>query len=344
MEFKVQEIAEMLKGTVQGNEGQIVSKLTKIEDGEKNGLTFLFNPKYIHHLQNTEASAVVISKDLLPKEHIDKTLIIVPDAYKSFVKLLELYDTILKSNVNYVVNEKAEIHHSVVLNNNIAIGAFVVIEENVEIGKNVQIYSNVFIGKNSSIADGTIIYSGVNIYSDTKIGKNCVIHSGVVIGSDGFGFMPNEKGEFKKIPQTGNVVIGNDVEIGSNSTIDRATLGSTIIKNGVKLDNQIQIGHNVEIKENTVIASQTGIAGSTKIGGNVIIGGQVGIAGHLIIPDGIQIQAKSGVNSSPKKEVKQLYGSPAFQANEYKKAYVYFRKLPQIVKKIEELEKKLSKE
>jgi UDP-3-O-[3-hydroxymyristoyl] glucosamine N-acyltransferase len=343
MKFRLQQIAEMLEGRLLGDAEIEVSKLIKIDENDKSGLTFLFSPAYLHHLELTNASAIVISEHLLPKEKTNKNLIVVADAYASFVRLLGIYDELLKSNRKIEINKNSEIHESVKINKNVSVGAFVVIEENVVLSESVHIYPNVFIGKNSTIGKGTIIHPGVVLYSDSIIGENCVIHSGVVIGSDGFGFAPNEKGEFKKIPQLGNVIIEDEVEIGANSTIDRATLGSTIIRKGVKLDNQIQIAHNVEINKNTVIASQSGIAGSTKIGENVIIGGQVGIAGHLSIPNGVKIQAKSGVNSSPKKGVTQLYGSPAFEATEYRKAYIYFKKFPQLAKKIEELEKAMSK-
>ena len=342
MKFRLGEIAHLLGGKLEGDAEQTVSKLTKIEEGEEQGLTFLFNPAYISHLYSTEATAVVISQSLLPNEKINKNLIVVEDAYQSFVKLLDIYNDLIKNNGKQGIHPKSEIHETVSIGKELYVGPFVVIEENVQLGESVQIHANSFVGKNSIIGKGTIINAGVIINSDSIIGENCVIHSGVVIGSDGFGFVPNEKGVFQKVPQIGNVVIEDHVEIGANSTIDRATLGSTIIRKGVKLDNQIQIAHNVEIGENTVIASQSGIAGSTKVGKNVVIGGQVGVAGHLTIPNGVQIQAQSGINSSPKKESAQLYGSPAFEANEYRKAYVVFKNLPQLSKKIDEIEKKLS--
>ncbi len=343
MKFEVKQIASLLDGTIIGDDSKIIYKLNRIEDGEEGGITFLFNAKYAKYINSTKASVVVISEDLLPSnEIINTTIIKVKDAYISFLKTLEIYENLTKNNSKKGIHQKSDIHESVDIKPNTYIGAFVVIDENVVIEDNVKIYPNTFIGSNSYIGEGTIIYSGVNIYNKTKIGKNCVIHSGTVIGSDGFGFIPNENGVFIKVPQTGNVVLEDNVEIGSNSTIDRATLGSTLIKSGVKLDNQIQVGHNVQISENSVIASQSGIAGSTKIGKNVIIGGQVGVSGHLNIPDGTQIQAQSGVNSSPKEGITKLYGSPAIDASNYKKSYIIFKKLPQIAKIIADLEKKLS--
>jgi UDP-3-O-[3-hydroxymyristoyl] glucosamine N-acyltransferase len=287
MKFKAQQIADILEGDVIGNPEEEVSKLSKIEEGEKGSLTFLSNPKYNAYLYTTNASVAIVNRSLVLEKEVKITLIKVDDAYKSFSKLLEFY--------NEVKNNKSGreqpnfIAASSEIGENEYIGAFVYIGENVKIGNNVKIYPNTSIGDNSVIGDNTVIFSGVNIYSDTKIGENCKVHSGAVIGADGFGFAPNENGAFKAIPQIGNVIIEDNVDIGAACTIDRATLGATIIRKGVKLDNQIQIAHNVEIGENTVIASQTGVAGSTKIGQNCMIGGQVGIAGHLKIGDNVKI-------------------------------------------------------
>ena len=272
MKFTAQQIADILEGEVVGNPDEEVSKLSKIEEGEKGSLTFLSNPKYNPFLYTTNASIAIVDKTFQPEKQIATTLIKVENAYKSFSKLLEFYNEVKNNKVGreqpYFIGDSSKIGE------NEYIGAFTYVGENVTIGNNVKIYPNSYIGDNSIIGDNTVIFAGVKIYSETKIGKNCKIHSGAIIGSDGFGFAPDEKGEFKAIPQIGNVIIEDNVDIGATSTIDRATLGSTIIRKGVKLDNQIQIAHNVEIGKNTVIAAQTGIAGSTRIGKNCIIGGK----------------------------------------------------------------------
>jgi UDP-3-O-[3-hydroxymyristoyl] glucosamine N-acyltransferase len=338
MKFKAQQIADILEGDVIGNPEEEVSKLSKIEEGEKGSLTFLSNPKYNAYLYTTNASVAIVNRSLVLEKEVKITLIKVDDAYKSFSKLLEFY--------NEVKNNKSGreqpnfIAASSEIGENEYIGAFVYIGENVKIGNNVKIYPNTSIGDNSVIGDNTVIFSGVNIYSDTKIGENCKVHSGAVIGADGFGFAPNENGAFKAIPQIGNVIIEDNVDIGAACTIDRATLGATIIRKGVKLDNQIQIAHNVEIGENTVIASQTGVAGSTKIGQNCMIGGQVGIAGHLKIGDNVKILGQTGVTKSLG-DNQMVYGTPAINARDFNKSYVYFKNLPKVVSKINQLEKDL---
>jgi UDP-3-O-[3-hydroxymyristoyl] glucosamine N-acyltransferase len=338
MKFKAQQIADILEGDVIGNPEEEVSKLSKIEEGEKGSLTFLSNPKYNAYLYTTNASVAIVNRSLVLEKEVKITLIKVDDAYKSFSKLLEFY--------NEVKNNKSGreqpnfIAASSEIGENEYIGAFVYIGENVKIGNNVKIYPNTSIGDNSVIGDNTVIFSGVNIYSDTKIGENCKVHSGAVIGADGFGFAPNENGAFKAIPQIGNVIIEDNVDIGAACTIDRATLGATIIRKGVKLDNQIQIAHNVEIGENTVIASQTGVAGSTKIGQNCMIGGQVGIAGHLKIGDNVKILGQTGVTKSLG-DNQMVHGTPAINARDFNKSYVYFKNLPKVVSKINQLEKDL---
>jgi UDP-3-O-[3-hydroxymyristoyl] glucosamine N-acyltransferase len=338
MKFKAQQIADILEGDVIGNPEEEVSKLSKIEEGEKGSLTFLSNPKYNAYLYTTNASVVIVNRSLVLEKEVKTTLIKVDDAYKSFSKLLEFY--------NEVKNNKSGreqpnfIAASSEIGENEYIGAFVYIGENVKIGNNVKIYPNTSIGDNSVIGDNTVIFSGVNIYSDTKIGENCKVHSGAVIGADGFGFAPNENGAFKAIPQIGNVIIEDNVDIGAACTIDRATLGATIIRKGVKLDNQIQIAHNVEIGENTVIASQTGVAGSTKIGQNCMIGGQVGIAGHLKIGDNVKILGQTGVTKNLR-DNQMVHGTPAINARDFNKSYVYFKNLPKVVSKINQLEKDL---
>lgn len=336
MKFKAQQIADILEGEVVGNPNEEVSKLSKIEEGEKGSLTFLSNPKYQPFIYTTNASLVIVDKSFQPEKDINATLIKVDDAYKAFSTLLEFYNQV-KNNKSgrehpHFISDSAEIGEGEY------VGAFSYIGENVRIGKNVKIYPNCFIGDNTTIGDHSTIYAGVKIYSDSQIGNHCTIHSGTTIGSDGFGFAPNEKGEFQAIPQTGNVVIEDHVDVGAGCTIDRATLGSTLIKKGVKLDNQIQIAHNVEIGQNTVIAAQTGIAGSTKVGANCMIGGQVGIIGHLNIGDGVKIQAQSGITKNLKSgDVVQ--GTPAFGYGDFNKSYVYFRNLPKIVESVNKIEK-----
>jgi len=339
MKFSAKQIAELLNGNVEGDPGIEVSKLSKIEEGNAGTLSFLANPKYTQYIYTTTASIVIVSKDFIAEQPISATLIRVDDAYKAFAKLLELYNEILRNKVG--ISAQAFIAKSAFLGKNVYIGEFAYIGENVEIADNVKIYPQAYIGDNCTIGENTSIFPGVKIYSDNVIGKACTLHSGVVIGADGFGFTPNVENHYMKVSQIGNVVIEDNVEIGANTTIDRATLGSTIIRKGVKLDNLIQIAHNVEIGENTVIISQTGIAGSTKVGKNCMIGGQVGIIGHLKIADNVKIAAQSGIGSNIDEEGAIVQGSPAYKVKDYQKSYIYFRKLPSIVERLEALEKKL---
>ena len=339
MKFTAKQISEILSGEVHGNPSQEVFKLSKIEEGEKGSLTFLANPKYHSYLYTTKASIAIVNKGFIPEKEIETTLIKVDDAYKAFTKLLEYYNEIKLDKSG--IEEPNYIDKTVKYGDNIYIGAFAYLGQNVIIGDNVKIYPNVFLGDNVTIGNETTIFSGARIYSESVIGENCTIHSAVIIGSDGFGFVPNEKGEYNKVPQIGNVIIEDHVDIGSGTTIDRATLGSTIIRKGVKLDNQIQIAHNVEIDKNTVIAAQTGIAGSTKIGKNCRIGGQVGIVGHINIGDNVKIQAQSGIGRSIK-DNEAVQGSPALQYSDYNKSYVHFKNLPVLVKRIDELEKTIN--
>jgi UDP-3-O-[3-hydroxymyristoyl] glucosamine N-acyltransferase len=336
MKFTAEQIAGILEGEVIGNPNAQVYKLSKIEEGTEGSLTFLANPKYINYIYSTKATITIVSNTFVAEQEITTTLIKVEDAYKSFSKLLEYYNQVklMKSGIE----QPSMISENVTYGEGLYLGSFCYIGKNVKIGDNVKIYPNSFIGDNVTIGNNCIFFAGVRIYSETEIGNNCTIHSGTIIGSDGFGFAPQEDGTFKKVPQIGNVIIENDVEIGANTTIDRATLGSTFIRNGVKLDNHIQVAHNVEIDENTVIAAQTGIAGSTKIGKNCMIGGQVGIAGHLIIGNGVKVQAQSGIGKNlPDNEVVQ--GSPAFGYGDFAKSYVHFKNLPKIVSEINELKK-----
>lgn len=341
MEFTALEIASILEGRVEGNPEVKVSTLSKIEEGSTGSISFLSNLKYENYIYTTQASIVIVGEGFVPEKTVKPTLIIVKDAYKAFAKLLGYYNKM--RNQKSGIEPNAFIHESVQVGENVYIGGFTYVSENAVIGNNVVIYPNCYVGDNVVVGDGSIVYSGVQLCSETKIGKDCIIHSNTVIGADGFGFSPSPTGAMEKVPQIGNVVIEDNVEIGAACTIDRATLGSTIIRSGVKLDNQIQIAHNVEIKENTVIASQTGVAGSTKIGKNCIIGGQVGIVGHLKIGDFVQIQAQSGINNNIP-DYGKFYGSPAMEASDFRKSYVHFRNFPSIVKRLEELEREIKQQ
>ena len=339
MKFTAKQIADILEGEIVGNPEAEVSKLSKIEEGTNGSLTFLSNPKYNPYIYSTKASIAIVNKSFELEKNIETTLIKVEDAYKSFSKLLEFYNEV-KNNKQGIENP-CFIAESASIGENEYIGAFTYIGENVVLGNNVKIYPNSYVGDNTKIGDNTTIFAGVKIYSETEIGVNCKIHSGTVIGADGFGFAPTETGEYKAVPQIGNVIIKDNVDIGSNSTIDRATLGSTIIRKGVKLDNQIQIAHNVEVGRNTVIASQTGIAGSTKVGESCIIGGQVGFAGHLLIGNNVKIQGQSGITKSIK-DNDVVQGTPAFGYSDYNKSYVHFKNLPKLASKVHQIEKELN--
>jgi UDP-3-O-[3-hydroxymyristoyl] glucosamine N-acyltransferase len=341
MKFTAAQIAGILNGTVDGDENIAVSKLAKIEEGSKGSLTFLANPKYTHYIYSTQASITIVNNDFVASSDLSTTLIRVENAYKAFSQLLEYYNQV-KMNKTGIENP-VFISESAKYGENLYLGAFSYIGENVKIGDNVKIYPNVYIGDNVTVGNNTVLFTGAKLYSETVVGKSCVINSGVVIGADGFGFTPNEEGEYHKVPQTGNVILEDNVDVGPGTTIDRATLGSTLIKKGVKLDNQIQIAHNVTIGENTVIAAQTGIAGSTKIGKNCIIGGQVGIAGHITIGNNVKIQAQSGIGRNVKDD-ETLQGSPALNYGDFNKSYVYFKNLPKIMDRFNIVEKKLDNE
>ncbi len=339
MKFTASKIAGILEGDIVGNSEVEVSKLSKIEEGTEGSLTFLANPKYKSYIYTTKASITIVNRTFEAENPITTTLIKVDDAYKSFSKLLEYYNMV-KLNKNGI-EQPSFIATSSSHGKDVYIGAFSYIGENVRLGNNVKIFPNSYIGDNVTIGDNTVLFAGAKVYSDCIIGNHCVINSGAIIGADGFGFAPNENGEFTKVPQTGNVIIEDYVDIGAATTIDRATLGSTIIRKGVKLDNQIQIAHNVEIGKNTVIAAQTGIAGSTKIGENCMIGGQVGIVGHITIGNNVKIQAQSGIGRNIK-DNEVLQGSPAFSYVDFNKSYVYFKNLPKIVKEITDIDKKVN--
>jgi len=337
MIFTASQIAGILEGDVEGNPEIAVHKLAKIEEGEKGALTFLANPKYTSFIYTTKASITIVNRDFVPDHHLETTLIKVDDAYKSFSKLLEYYNQVKNNKVG--IEEPVFSADSATYGKDFYLGAFSYLGNNVKIGDNVKIYPNVYIGDNVTIGNNVVIFAGAKIYSETLIGNNCVVHSGVVLGADGFGFAPSENGEYIAVPQIGNVVLEDNVDIGAGTTIDRATLGSTILRKGVKLDNQIQIAHNVEIGEHTVIAAQTGIAGSTKIGKYCKIGGQVGIVGHIIIGDRVKIQAQSGIGRNVKDD-EILQGSPALNYGDYNKSYVHFKNLPKIINRLEHIEKK----
>lgn len=338
MKFTAEQIAGILNGEVVGNPNAEVSKLAKIEEGIPGSLTFLSNPKYQNYIYTTQATVTIVNKNFEPENPITTTLIKVDDPYQAFSKLLEYYNQVklMKSGIE----QPSVISEGVTYGDDLYLGSFCYVGKNVKIGNNVKIYPNTFIGDNVVIGDNCVFFAGVRVYSETEIGNNCVIHSGTIVASDGFGFAPHEDGTYSKIPQIGNVILEDDVEIGACTTIDRATMGSTIIRKGAKLDNQIQIAHNVEVGENTVIAAQTGIAGSTKIGKNCMIGGQVGVAGHITIGDNVRIQAQSGIGKSLK-DGEVVQGSPAFTYGDFSKSYVHFRNLPKIVSDLDALKKKL---
>ena len=340
MEFSVQQIADLIEGVVEGNKDAAVYSLSKIEEGKQGTLSFLSNPQYTSHIYKTQATAVIVSKDFIAEKNINTTLIRVDDAYQSFGKLLEIFN---QFKTNYTgIDSSAYVDETAKFGDNVFVGAFAHIGKDTTIGKGTKIHPQCYIGDNVSIGDNCILHAGVRIFNDCIVGNKCTFQANSIIGSDGFGFAPNSDGEYHKLTQIGNVVVEDNVEIGANTTIDRATLGSSVIRKGVKLDNLIQIAHNVEIGENTVIAAQTGIAGSTKIGKNCMIGGQVGIVGHLIIADEVKIAAQSGISSSIKEKGAIIQGSPAFNIGDYKRSYVFFKKLPELYKRILKLEKELT--
>ena len=338
MKFTANQIADLLGGEIVGDENTVVFKLSKIEEGTPGSLTVLSNPKYTPYIYSTNASIAIVNQDFTPEKDISTTLIKVPNAYSAFSTLLEYYNQIKSSKSG--IESPVFISDSAHIGTDVYVGAFTHIGANVSVGNNVKIYPNTYIGDNVTIGDNTTLCAGVKIYSDCEIGQHCTIEAGVIIGADGFGFSPNESGVYQKVPQIGNVIIQDHVDIGAGTTIDRATLGSTLIKTGVKLDNQIQVAHNVTIGENTVIAAQTGIAGSTKIGAHCQIGGQVGIVGHITIGNNVKIQAQSGISKNVPDNA-TLQGTPAFGYGEYYKSYVHFKNLPQLAKTLDELKKEI---
>lgn len=339
MEFSLGQIAQLLNGVLEGDANLKVNKLSNIEEGTPGSISFLSNPKYEPFIYTTKATAVIVKNDFVARQQVSANIIKVDDPYLSFTALLETYQKLFSFRKSGI-ESPSFISPSAKTGENIYLGAFAYLGENVVIGNNVKIYPNVYIGDGVRIGDNTIIYAGVKIYHGVTIGAHCVVQSGAVIGSDGFGFAPQPDGTYKTIPQVGNVVIEDHVDIGANTVVDRATFESTIIRKGVKLDNLIQIAHNVEIGENTVIAAQTGISGSTKVGKSSIIAGQVGIVGHIKIAEKTTIGAQAGIGKNTVSGRTYL-GSPGYEISEYMKSYVVFKKLPELMKRINELEQKI---
>ena len=335
MQFTATQIAALLNGQIEGDATISVTKLAKIEEGVPGSISFLSNPAYTQYLYRTQASIVIINKEYVLTAPVTATLIRVDKAEDAFSKLLEMYNEVKLNKKG--ISKLCFIADSATIGNDIYAGEFAFVGENATIGNNVKIYPQVYIGDNAVIGDNTTLFSGVKIYSETQIGKNCIIHSGTVIGSDGFRFNPES--DNKKVPQIGNVLIEDDVEIGANCAIDRATLGSTILRKGVKFDNLIHIAHNVEIGENTYFAAHGVVAGSTKIGKNCMFSGQVGIVGHLNVADNTIITAQSGISKSITKKGEVFMGSPAFDANKYRKSYIHFRNLDNLVQRVDKIEK-----
>ncbi len=341
MEFTAKAIAEFLQGEVVGNPEVKVNNVAKIEEATPGTLAFLSNPKYNKYLYTTEASIVLINLDMELEKEVSTTLIKVENAYESFAKLLELAEQ--ARPVKQGISELAFIEKSAKIGDGVYIAPFVYIGENVVIEDNVKLFPHVFIDDNVTVKKNTTLNSGVKVYHECKIGENCIIHAGAVIGSDGFGFAPDENNVYRKIPQLGNVIIEDNVEVGSNTTIDRATMGSTIIKKGVKLDNLNQIGHNVQIGENTVIAAQSGVAGTTKVGKNCQFGGQSGLAPHIQIADGVKVTPQAGIPNSIKQPGSIVMGTPAFNIREFQKSFIVYKQLPDLFKRVKELENEIKR-
>lgn len=335
MVFTAEQIASILKGKIEGDAQAQVSKLAKIEEGVPGSISFLANPLYTHHAFTSNASIIIVNEDFVATEPVKATLIRVPNAGAAFAQLLEMYNQVKLNKSG--ISKMSFIDETATVGDNVYVGEFAVVGANVKIGKNVKIYPQVFIGDNCEIGDNTTLFAGVKLYSESIVGKNCILHSGTVIGSDGFRFNPENN--HQKVPQIGNVIIEDDVEIGANCTIDRATLGSTILRKGVKFDNLIHIAHNVEVGENTYMAAACVVAGSTKIGKNCMFSGQVGIVGHIQVADNTIITAQSGISKTINKAGEIYMGSPAFEASKYRKAFVHFRNLDQLSLKIQALDK-----
>ena len=339
MEFTAQQIADFLGGEIQGDPSVKVSDFSKIEEGKPGTLSFLSNPKYIQYIYDSQASVILVNKDFQPERKVQSTLILVDDAYQSLARLLTMVDQAKPKKTG--ISTLAYISESAVIGENAYIAPFVYIGDHVTIGKNVSLHPHCCLEDGAKLGENVILFSGVKIYYNCVIGNNCTLHSGSVIGSDGFGFAPTEDGSYKKIPQMGNVVLEDNIEIGANTVVDRATLGSTIVRQGVKIDNLVQIAHNVEVGTNTVIAAQTGISGSTKLGKQCVLAGQVGIAGHLHIADGTIFGAQSGVPNNIKKPNQVFQGYPAVPVMTFHRASVVYKNLPELQKTVSALEKKI---
>ena len=337
MQFPAAQIALIVNGKIEGDPNSTVNSFGKIEEAIEGQLSFLANPKYEDYLYSTKASVIIVNENFEAKQPVNATLIRVPDAYTAFATLLSKYQEIKQQQLSGI-QHPVYMAPTVSYGKNVFIGAFAYLGENVVVGNNTKIYPNVYVGDNVTLGENSILHPGVKIYHDCKVGNNVIIHAGTVIGSDGFGFAPQADGSFIKVPQIGNVVIEDNVEIGSNTTIDRATIGSTLIKSGAKLDNLIQIAHNVEVGNSTVIAAQAGISGSTKIGNGVMIGGQAGLAGHLHVADGSKINAQAGLGKSLKTPNTAVTGSPAYEYNKAIRSQSMARNLPELEKRVKELE------
>lgn len=337
MNFTAAVIAEFLKGEVEGNPETSVNDISKIEEGKPGTLSFLANPKYEKFIYETTSSIVIVNADFKPQKEIGATLIRVNNAYESFAALLRLYEQSKPRKSG--TSKMASISETALLGKDLYVGEFTVISENASIGDGVQLYPQVYIGDNVKIGEGSVLHPGVKVYEGCEIGSHCVIHAGAIIGGDGFGFAPNQDNNYEKVPQVGKVIIEDHVEIGANTTVDRATMGATVLRKGVKLDNLVMIAHNVEVGENTVIAAQSGISGSTKVGENCMFGGQVGLIGHINIASGVKIAAQSGITKDIKHEGIVVQGSPAFEFGPYQRSYLLFRNLPKLREQINELER-----
>ncbi|MCB8964914.1 MAG: UDP-3-O-(3-hydroxymyristoyl)glucosamine N-acyltransferase [Bacteroidales bacterium] len=337
MEFTAQIIAGFLGGTVEGDPNTKVHTIAKIEEGFTGALSFLANPKYTPYIYSTQSSIVLVNTDFVAEQPVAATLVRVNNAYEAFASLLDLYAQ--SKPLPTGIEEPSFIHSSAKLGANVYVGAFSYIAENAVIGENVKIYPQVYIGNKVKIGDNTTLYPGTIVYEECVIGNNCIIHAGAIIGADGFGFASQEDTNYKKIPQIGNVIIEDYVEIGANATVDRATMGSTILRKGVKIDDHVHIAHNVEIGENTVMAAQGGVAGSTKVGKNCMFGGQVGISPHIKIADGVKVGAQAGISGDVRKPGAILLGSPAYEIGRQRRSMIVYKNLPDLVAKVTELEK-----
>jgi UDP-3-O-[3-hydroxymyristoyl] glucosamine N-acyltransferase len=338
MNFTASVIAEFLKGSVEGNPEAAVNDVSKIEEGRAGTISFLANPKYEKYIYDTESSIVIVNADFSPQKSIPATLIRVQNAYEAFAALLRLYEQSKPKKSG--ISKQASISKSAKVGKDIYVGEFTVVSDNVILDDGVQLYPQVYLGDRVTIGEGTILHAGVKVYEGCVIGAHCVIHSGAIIGADGFGFAPNQENNYEKVPQLGKVIIEDHVEIGANTTVDRSTMGATILRKGVKLDNLIMVGHNVEIGENTVIAAQSGVSGSSKIGKNCMFGGQVGLIGHITIANGVKIAAQSGISKDIKEEGIVIQGSPAFEFGPYQRSMAIFRNLPKLVNQINDLDKR----